>query len=287
MGNAEAKVWFVTGASSGIGAGVARAALAAGHRVVATGRDVGKLRDALAGVAGDDPLLQRLDITDEAAVQPVVDAALARFGRLDVLVNSAGYSLLGNFEEMTVEQIERQFATNFYGVVHLMRAVLPVMRRQRAGHVINVSSVAGVVGLPHCAAYGATKFAVEGLSLSVAQEVEPFGIKVTVVEPGFYRTGLLDPRAVEWSSGHIPDYGPAGNVAAAWEPYHGRQPNDPAALGETLVQIVALDSPPSVFAAGSDALEAITPAVEARLHELRAHDALSRAAGGAFSPVQA
>ena len=282
MSAATTKVWFVTGAGSGIGAGVARAALKAGHRVVATGRSVEKLRGALSDVAGDDLLLQRLDVTSATNAQTAVDAAVKRFGRIDVLVNNAGYSLLGNFEEMTVEQMERQFAPNFWGVVHVMRAVLPVMRRQRAGHVINISSVAGVVGQGACSAYGATKFAVEGLSLSVAQEVEQFGINVTLVEPGFFRTDLLDPKSVEWSSGHVADYGPAGSIAAAWAPYNGKQPNDPAKLGEALVKIADMKNPPKVFAAGSDALGTIVPAVEARLNDLRAHDALERSAGGGF-----
>ena len=272
------KVWFITGAGSGIGAGVARAARKTGHRVVATGRNMEKLRDALADVAGDDLLLERLDVTSEAEAKRAVDAAVARFGRIDVLVNNAGYSLLGNFEEFTIEQIERQFAPNFWGVVHVMRAVLPIMRRQRSGHIINISSVAGVVGQRAVAAYGASKFAVEGLSLAVAQEVEPFGIKVTVVEPGFFRTGLLDPKSVEWSSAHIADYGPAGKVAATWEVYNGQQPGNPASLGEALVQIADMKDPPRIFAAGSDALDAIMPAVEARLHDMRAHDALSRSA---------
>jgi len=241
MSAVSPKVWFVTGAGSGIGAGVARAARKAGHRIVATGRNMGKLHDALADVAGDDLLLERLDVTSEAEAKRAVDAAVARFGPIDVLVNNAGYSLLGNFEEFTTEQMERQFAPNFWGVVHVMRAVLPIMRRQRSGHIINISSVAGVVGQRAVAAYGASKFAVEGLSLAVAQEVEPFGIKVTVVEPGFFRTGLLDPRSVEWSSGHIEDYGPAGNIAATWAAYHGQQPDDPAALGEALVQIADME----------------------------------------------
>ena len=151
------KVWFITGAGSGIGAGVARAARKAGHRVVATGRNIEKLRNALADVAGDDLLLERLDVTSEAEAKRAVEAAVARFGRIDVLVNNAGYSLLGNFEEFTTEQIERQFAPNFWGVVHVMRAVLPIMRRQRSGHIINISSVAGVVGQGRVAAYGATQ----------------------------------------------------------------------------------------------------------------------------------
>jgi NAD(P)-dependent dehydrogenase (short-subunit alcohol dehydrogenase family) len=279
------KVWFITGAGSGIGAGTVRAVLKAGYPVVATGRNMEKLRAAFSDVASDNLMVERLDVTSEAEAKRAVDAAVARFGRLDVLVNNAGYSLLGNFEELTTVQIERQFEPNFWGVVHMMRAVLPMMRRQRSGHIINISSVAGVVGQAAVAAYGASKFAVEGLSLAVAQEVERFGIKVTVVEPGFFRTGLLDPSSVQWSSEHIEDYGPAGNIAAAWSVYDGRQPNDPAALGEALVQIAEMEHPPKVFAAGGDALDAITPVVEARLAELRAHADLSRAAGGAFTPA--
>jgi len=277
------KVWFITGAGSGIGAGTARAALRAGDRVVATGRDLGKLRDAYGDVAGANLALIKLDVTDEPQVAVAVEEAVAQFGQLDVVVNNAGYSLLGNFEECTTEQIERQFAPNFWGVVHVLRAVLPILRRQRSGHIFNISSVAGVVGQAAVAAYGASKFAVEGLSLAVAQEVEKFGIKVTVVEPGFFRTGLLDPKSVEWSSGHIEDYGPAGGIAAAWSVYDGKQPNDPAALGDVLVQIAGMEYPPKIFAAGGDALDTITPVVEARLAELRAHADLSRAAGGAFT----
>jgi NAD(P)-dependent dehydrogenase (short-subunit alcohol dehydrogenase family) len=277
------KTWFVTGAGSGIGAGVARAALKAGQRVIATGRNTEKVHRALADIANDNLLVQRLDITNEAEVKTAVDAAIARFGGIDVLVNNAGYSLLGNFEEFTIEQIERQFSTNFYGVVHVMRAVLPIMRHQRSGHIINVSSVAGVVGLNQTAAYSATKFAVEGLSLSVAQEVESLGIKITVVEPGFFRTDLLDPRSVEWSNGSIADYGSAGSVPAAWEVYHGHQPGDPEKLGDALVKIAEMENPPHVFSAGSDALTVIEPAIEARLRELKTYAALSRSTDGTFA----
>ena len=182
-----------------------------------------------------------------------------RFGRIDVLVNNAGYSLLGNFEQMTTAEVQQQFATNFYGVVHLMQAALPVMRRQRSGHIINISSVAGVVGLKHCAAYAATKFALEGLSLSVATEVEKFGIKITVVEPGFFRTDLLDAHNVRWVSKVIEDYAPEGTAEDMWSQYNGAQPNDPAKLGDALVKIAAMQNPPKVFAAGSDALSTIAP----------------------------
>ena len=168
------RVWFITGAGSGIGAGVANAALRAGDRVVATGRNLEKVREVFADVASESIAFVQLDVAAEAQAKAAVDEATKRFGRIDVLVNNAGYSLLGNFEQMTTAEIQQQFATNFYGVVHLMQAALPVMRRQRSGHIINISSVAGVVGLKHCAAYAATKFAVEGLSLSVATEVEKF-----------------------------------------------------------------------------------------------------------------
>jgi NAD(P)-dependent dehydrogenase (short-subunit alcohol dehydrogenase family) len=198
------------------------------------------------------------------------------------LVNNAGYSLLGNFEQMTTTEIQQQFATNFYGVMHMMQAVLPVMRRQRSGDIINISSVAGVVGLKHCAAYAATKFAVEGLSLSVAAEVEKFGIKIIVVEPGFFRTDLLDAHNVRWVSKVIEDYAPEGKAEDMWSPYNGTQPGDPAKLGEALVKIAAMQSPPKLFVAGSDALGVITPAIEERLRVARANEMLSKSTDGSF-----
>ena len=276
------KVWFITGAGSGIGAGTAKAALKAGDRVVATGRNLDKVRQALGDEAGENVAFVQLDVADEAQAKLAVEQAVQRFGRIDVLVNNAGYSLLGNFEEMTTPDLERQFATNFYGVVNVMRAALPVLRRQRSGHVINISSVAGVVGLKHCAAYGATKFAVEGLSLSVAEEVERFGIKVTVVEPGFFRTDLLDAHNIKYTENTIADYAAEGPAEAMWSPYHGTQPGDPAKLGGALRKIAEMENPPKLFVAGSDALTVITPAVEARLQAVRAHEELSRSTDGSF-----
>ncbi len=276
------KVWFITGAGSGIGAGIAKAALRAGDRVVATGRNLDKVRDALGDVASENLAFVQLDVADDAQAKAAVDEAVKQFGRIDVLVNNAGYSLLGNFEEMTTADIERQFAPNFYGVVYVMRAALPVMRNQRSGHIINISSVAGVVGLKHCAAYGASKFAVEGLSLSVATEVEQFGIKVTVVEPGFFRTDLLDARNVRYSANTIDDYAAEGSTREMWTPYHGTQTGDPAKLGEALVKIAGMENPPKLFVAGSDALAVITPVVEARLREMHADEALSKSTDGSF-----
>ena len=276
------KIWFVTGAGSGIGVGVAKAALKAGDRVVATGRNLEKVRDAYADVAGEDIAFIPLDVADPAQAQAASLAAVEHFGRIDVLVNNAGYSILGNFEAITAADLERQMATNFYGVAHLMRAVLPVMRAQRSGRIFNISSVAGVVGQKHCSAYGASKFALEGLSLSVAEEVAQFGIHITVVEPGFFRTGLLEPSHVRWASNPVDDYAAEGSPEAMWSPYDGAQPGDPAKLGEALVKLADRESPPRVFVAGRDALAMIPPAIEARLDAMRADEALSRSTDSAF-----
>ena len=277
------KVWFITGAGSGIGAGTAKAALTAGDRVVATGRNMQKLRNALRDVANDNLELLQLDVSDEAQARTTVDQAMKRFGRIDVVLNSAGYSLLGNFEELGVQDVERQFATNFWGLMYVMRAALPVMRRQRSGHIINISSVAGVVGLKHCSAYGASKFAVEGLSLAVAEEVEKFGIKVTVVEPGFFRTDLLDPANAQWPSSRIDDYAATEQGAQEmWSPYAGRQPGDPDKLGQVLVKLSTMETPPRVFVAGNDAIAVVAPAVEARLKAVHALEDLSTSTDGSF-----
>jgi NAD(P)-dependent dehydrogenase (short-subunit alcohol dehydrogenase family) len=259
------KVWFITGAGSGIGAGIAKAALRAGDRVVATGRNLDKVHSALRDVASENLAFVQLDVADEARAKAAVEEAVKRFGQIDVAVNNAGYSLLGHFEEMTVPELERQLATNFYDVVYVMRAVLPVMRKQRSGHVINISSVAGVVGFKHCAAYAASKFAVEGLSLSVAAEVERFGIKITLVEPGFFRTDLLDDRNVKWPGNAIEDYASEGKPKDVWSAYNGTQQGDPEKLGEALVKIAGMTNPPKQFHAGSDALAVVRPALEARL----------------------
>ena len=241
------------------------------------------MRNAFRDAARENIAFVALDVADEAQAKAAVEQAVKQFGRIDVVVNNAGYSLLGNFEQMTTAEIEQQFATNFYGVMHVMQAALPVMRRQRSGHIINISSVAGVVGLKHCAAYAATKFAVEGLSLSVATEVEKFGIKITVVEPGFFRTDLLDARNVRWVNKTIDDYAAEGKPQDMWSAYHGTQPGDPAKLGDALVKIAGMQSPPKLFVAGSDALSVITPVVEERLRATHADEALSRSTDGAFN----
>ncbi|MGM4910043.1 SDR family NAD(P)-dependent oxidoreductase [Rhizobium sp. 768_B6_N1_8] len=276
------KVWFITGAGSGIGAASARAALKAGDRVVATGRNLGKVTKALSDIASENLAFVQLDVTNEAEAKAAAAEAAKAFGRIDVLLNNAGYSLLGNFEELTTAEIDGLIATNLYGVVHVMRAVLPVMRKQRSGRIINISSLAGVIGFKHCSAYSAAKFAVEGLSQAVAQEVEQFGIKVTAVAPGFFRTDLLDAQNAKYATSSIEDYAAEGTAEAMWSGYDGKQQGDPAKLGDALVKIAAVDNPPRQFLAGSDAFEAYKPALEGQLEELRAYEALSRSTDGAF-----
>ena len=276
------KVWFITGAGSGIGAGIAKSALNAGDRVVATARNIDKARHALRDVSGENLAFIALDVADESQANAAIEQTVKRFGRIDVAVNNAGYAVMGNFEDLPTADIEQQFATNFWGVAYVMRAVLPVMRRQRSGHIFNISSVAGVVGFKHCGAYGAAKFALEGLSLAVANEVEQFGIKITVVEPGFFRTDLLAPQSVSWGKNTIADYAAEGSTEAMWSPYNGKQQGDPVKLGDALVKIAGMENPPRLFAAGSDALAAITPAIEERLKVTRAYEELSKSTDGWF-----
>jgi NAD(P)-dependent dehydrogenase (short-subunit alcohol dehydrogenase family) len=276
------KVWFVTGASSGIGAGVVKAALEAGDRVVATARNVEKLRSAIGQPASDRLAFVRLDVTSEQQAQDAIAAAVEKFGRIDVLVNNAGYSLLGNLESLTTDQIELQFETNFYGVLYVTRAALPVMRRQRSGRIFNVSSMAGVVGYGTASAYAATKFAVEGLSLSVAQEVERLGIKVTVIEPGFFRTDLLAPQSVVFGDVAVDGYDAPDAIKVQWQGYHQTQTGDPAKLGTAIVQLAAMESPPRQFYAGSDAVSGITADLKRRLDEVEAHKGLSSSTDGSF-----
>jgi NAD(P)-dependent dehydrogenase (short-subunit alcohol dehydrogenase family) len=276
------KVWFITGAGSGIGAATAKAALKAGDRVVATGRSLDKVRNALNDVTGENLAFVQLDVANEAQAKTAVDAAVKTYGRIDVLVNNAGYSLLGNFEELSTAEIEKLIATNFYGVMYAMRAVLPVMRKQRSGRIINISSLAGVVGFKHCGAYSAAKFAVEGLSASVAHEVEPFGIKIVAVEPGFFRTDLLDAHNAKYAGSTIEDYAAEGTAEKMWSGYHGAQQGDPAKLGNVLVKIAGMDNPPRQFLAGSDAVAVIEPELESRLKEVRAYLDLSKSTDGSF-----
>ncbi len=277
------KVWFVTGANSGIGLGIAKAALRAGDQVAAAARNMEEVARSVRGRRGPETRA-RFSWTS-ATPKPLLWRFCSRpypvSGRIDVLVNNAGNSYLGNFEELTNADIEKQMNTNFFGVVNMMRAALPVMRGQRSGHVINIKlGCAGAVGLKHCAAYSASKFAVEGLSMAVAAEVEPFGIKMTIVEPGFFRTSLIDPHNAKFAENTIEDYAAEGSTRETWAAYDGTQQGDPGKLGEVLVKIAAMDDPLKLYVAGSDAVAVIAPAVEARLKTIRDNEDLSASTDG-------
>lgn len=246
------KVWFITGASRGFGALMTKEALAAGDAVVATARNPKTVIDAI----GDHPnlLATALDVTDERQAQEAAAAAVQRFGRIDILVNNAGYGLLGAVEEATTEEIEKIYATNVFGLLKVTRAVLPHMRRQRAGHILNFSSIGGYAGYPGWGVYGSTKFAVEGLSESLATEIGPFGIMVTIVEPGFFRTDFLADNSLSISPASIPDYigTPAGNMRDFAASANHAQPGDPAKFASGIVTLVNAENPPLRMPFGSD-----------------------------------
>jgi len=269
------KTWFITGAGRGIGAQIAQAALAAGDNVVATGRHIDQL-STLYAPYGDRVLCVALDVSRELDALSAVEVAAARFGRIDVLVNNAGYGQLGLFEEVTSADVERQFQTNVFGLMHVTRAVLPQMRRQRGGHVLNLASIGGFMGFEASSIYCAAKFAVEGFSESLALEVARFGIRVTIVEPGFFRTDFLDKSSVRQGSRKVPDYDAGTDDARIdYESYSGKQPGNPEKLGRLVVRIVSMDKPPLHLLAGSDALQYATAAFERRRVEITAHASLS------------
>ncbi|MFT8246450.1 SDR family oxidoreductase [Roseomonas sp. BN140053] len=254
----------------------------AGDWVVATGRNVGKIKAALEGIASDNLAIIELDVTDEAQAKEAIAATISRFGRLDVLVNNAGYVLSGKFEALATSQVRQLFDTNFFGVINLMRAALPVMREQRAGHILNVSSVAGVLGMANSSAYASSKFALEELSLSVMHEVAPFGIKLTVVEPGYFRTDLVKPSNIKFGENKVADYENGGDTRQNMAKVHGNQPGDPDKFGDVLVQVVGMETPPRIFVAGSDALTMIAPSIDMRLEDMQAFTDLSKSTDGQF-----
>ncbi len=269
------KTWMITGAGRGIGAEIARAALANGDKVVATARKLGQLQDTFAGADPERIALVELDVADEAQAAPAIAAAVERFGRIDVLVNNAAYGLLGRLEEVSSADIAQQFAVNVHGVMHMLRAVLPTMRRQRGGHIMNVSSIAGITGFDGASVYCASKYAIEGLTASLALEVAPFGIKVTAVEPGFFRTEFLDPSSVRYGAAAIDDYAAHGSIEQAYGAYKGKQLGDPVKLAAAVVELAGMTAPPRQFLAGSDALAMAGAALDARRTEMAAFAALT------------
>jgi NAD(P)-dependent dehydrogenase (short-subunit alcohol dehydrogenase family) len=268
------KVVLVTGAGRGMGVDIARAALGAGHRVVATARNAQKVTDALG--SHDDLLAVALDVTDPASVQTAVDAAVERFGRIDVLVNNAGNFYAGFFEEISPEDFRAQVDTNLFGPLNVTRAVLPVMRAQRSGLVVTISSTAGLIGQEFCTAYAASKFALEGFMESLTPEVAPYGIHTMVVEPGFFRTDLLTPESTSYAQPSIADYAErTEQTVTAWNGMNGQQGGDPAKLAQALIGLATSDQPPVRWVAGADAVAGVEQKAKDLLAQVDAHRGLS------------
>jgi NAD(P)-dependent dehydrogenase (short-subunit alcohol dehydrogenase family) len=249
----DRKTWFITGAGRGMGVDFAKAALAAGHNLVATGRNPDAVAQALGD--SDDLLVVTLDVTSGQDAEEAARAAVDRFGGIDVLVNNAASFYAGYFEELTPEQMERQLATTLIGPMNVTRAVLPVMRKQRSGHVITISSSAGFAGFEYGTAYAASKFGVDGWMESLAPEVEPFGIHTTIVNPGFFRTELLTKESTNHATPSIKDYAERNAAQREfWESQNGQQTGDPAKLARALLTIADQEQPPRRFIAGADAI---------------------------------
>ncbi|MGW0561641.1 SDR family oxidoreductase [Streptomyces sp. NPDC003016] len=270
------KVIFVTGAGRGLGTDIARQALAAGHQVVATGRRPEEVEKTLGG-PHDNLLTTKLDVTSLDDAYAAAQAAVDRFGRIDVLINNAGNFYAGFFEELSPQDLHRQIETNLYGPMNVARAVLPVLRKQRDGHIITLSSIAGLVGGEFTSAYAASKFAVEGWMESLRGEVAPYNIRTTIVEPGFFRTELLVDASTTWPEPTIDDYAERTTATvAAWKSINGQQPGDPVKLADALLTLAGRSEPPQRFLAGADAIEGAT----AKAKELLAQAEASRELGG-------
>ena len=267
----DRKIWFITGTGRGMGVDIAKAALSAGDAVVATARDPEAVTRAVG--EADDLLAVKLDVTSSADAGTAVEAALDRFGRIDVLVNNAGNFNAGFFEELTTEQMEGQLTTTLVGPMNVTRAVLPVMRRQRSGHVITISSSAGLTGFEFGTAYAASKFGVEGWMESLRPEVAPFGIHTTIVNPGYFRTELLTPQSTKYAETAIEDYAERrAALISAWTSQNGRQSGDPAKLAQALLTIAKEEPPRRRFIAGADSIAS----TEQKVADLQADIDLNR-----------
>jgi NAD(P)-dependent dehydrogenase (short-subunit alcohol dehydrogenase family) len=270
----DKKVWLITGAGRGLGLDIAKAALAAGHQVIATGRDPSKVMAAIGH--HNDLLAIKLDVTRLDDAKAAVAAAVAKFGRIDVLVNNAGNFYAGFFEELSAEQVRNQIETLLFGPMNVSRAVLPVMRKQRSGLLLTISSTAGISGLLFCSAYAAAKCGVEGWMESLSPEVAPFGIRTMLVEPGFFRTELLSNNSTTYAKPVIDDYAKqTREIIASWSSMDGKQGGDPAKLADALVHLAGLKEPPARFAAGADAVQTFETKANALLAQANAYRELS------------
>ena len=271
------RVWFVTGASSGFGEAVSESVLQHGGRLAAMARHVDALR-SLADLGGDRVLTLPLDVTDAAAAKKAIDRTVEHFGSIDVVFNNAGYGHVGAIEELTDKEFRQQVEVDFFGVVNVTRAALPHMRRQRSGHLVQMSSLNGVEGLPGGGFYTASKFAVEGFSESLASEVAHLGIRVTIVEPAPFRTRFLDDSSAKWSP-PMKDYAESvGKVRQSLKAMDGKQPGDPRRAAKAILQAVEAKNPPLRLALGQMAVDHIRAALAAESKELDAWAHLSASA---------
>lgn len=270
------RVWLITGAGRGLGVDIAKSALAAGHSVVATGRDATRVAAALGD--HDNLLAIKLDVTRPSDAQAAVEAAVARFGRIDVLVNNAGNFFAGFFEELPPDQVRNQIETLLFGPMNVTRAALPIMRKQRSGLLLTISSTAGLAGQLFCSAYAAAKFGIEGWMESLTPEIARFGIRTMLVEPGFFRTELLTNDSTTYAQPNIDDYAEqTKEIVAAWKSMDGKQGGDPAKLADALVKLAALEEPPTRFAAGADAAQTFETKAQTLIAQAHAHRELSNA----------
>jgi NAD(P)-dependent dehydrogenase (short-subunit alcohol dehydrogenase family) len=270
----DKNVWFVTGAGRGMGVDIVKAALAAGHGVVATGRNTDAVVRALG--KADDLFVVKLDVTRPEDAKAAMAAAVERFGRIDVLVNNAGNFYAGFFEELSPEDFRAQIETNLFGPVNVTRAVLPVMRAQRHGLVVTISSTGGIAGQAFVSAYSAAKFGVEGWMESLTPEVAPFGIRTMLVVPGFFRTELLTEESTKYPEPSIDDYAEnTRRTVSAWKKMNGLQSGDPAKLARALVQLASQAEPPLRWPAGTDAIETFERKAQELLTQANAQRGLS------------
>ena len=268
------KVWLITGAGRGMGLDITKAALAAGFKVIATGRNPDKVMQAI----GEHPnlLVVKLDITNVSDADAAVRATINKFGRLDVLVNNAASFYAGYFEELSMEEIELQVSTSLFGPMKVTRAVLPVMRKQRAGHIITISSTAGLVGYTFCSAYAASKFGIDGWMESLQTEVEQFGIQTTIVNPGFFRTELLTEESTNYADQPIEDYNDGRKQQMEfWKGANGQQSGDPAKLAQAILTVATQENPPRRFIAGADAIDTAEQVVSTLKEQADAYRKLS------------
>lgn len=274
MATTDSRVWLITGCSTGFGRVLAEQVLEKGEKLVATARNPQQLEPLIANHPAR-ALAVQLDVTNPEQVKAAIEQAIAKFRRIDVLVNNAGYGLIGALEEVSDEQIRRNFETNLFGAIYMMRAVLPIMRQQSSGHLVNMSAIAGFTNELGFSIYGGAKFALEGVSEAVRGEVAPFGIKVTLVEPGPFRTDFIG-RSLDRATNAMPEYqSTVGKFMEFLNTIEGKQPGDPVKAANAIIQIVEAENPPLRLVLGKYAYSKFREKIESLTQELNAWEAIA------------